>query len=327
MNFKSLILGSAFVLSLFGLTACGDDSSNSGGDGDEFVPEEYEPPVASDVSPVVFNGLAGNLVGSADGAGQSLSFSGMIQIDPDFEDPNVKFTADVNITIDSIDFQVAYAKDGKTYKDTVLVDLDTEFPAYKILLTKKGFDLSRLSTCGDFDFNVYIVVYSHAEEEGIDTVTYTSVNNSIVFGNTCKVEVSSSSVAEVCTSVASTEVSLSNLVAGNMDELNFATGTKDNPHIKLVTEDKVTYLEAVGTGVQIFEEFDEKHSGGIPPDASECLETFKKLGAGKTKVEIAMMGWYIVETPEGSFPLYAGSTVYSDDGSRGTFDITYLKKP
>lgn len=326
MNFKSLILGSAFVLSLFGLTACGDDSS-ANSENEENQPEEYKPPVASDVSPIMFNGLAGNLIGSADGEGQSLSFSGMIQIDPDFNDPDANFTANVDVVIDSIQFQVVYEKDGKTYKDSVPVNLDANFPTYKVLLTKKGFDLSKLSTCGDFNFNVYIVVYSHAEEEGFDAVYYTSVNHDIIFENKCKVEVSSSSVAEVCTSVASTEVTLSNIINGSMYELNFATGTKDNPHIKLVVDENVTYLEAVGAGVQIFEEYDEKHAGGIPPDASECLETFKKIGAGKTKVEVAMMGWYIVETAEGSFPLYAGSTVYSDDGNRGSFELTYLKKP
>ena len=326
MNFKKIILGSALVAASFCLFACGE----SGG-GDVVTPgssasapgPEIEKPKASELSPIVVNGLKITVMSGTDGMRGSLG--GVIKLDPEFVDTSEPYTANVKTTIDSVVFAVGKVINGSAFQEKVNINLDgVVFPNEMVSFSQKYLEFKQLSGCGEFQ--LYIFIYASNTEEGLKTSIYTTVIDTLKFTRPeaeCEAPkpVESSSSVAVCTPVTAHEDTLSNSLGTSKTAINFETGLADNPHITAKFVDNGVYITP-GAGVQVFEE-GAQYSGLVPTKNPLCLEDFRKTVAFNEELTSGL--WINIVTAEGKqYPMMVRKTMF-ESATKGTMSIVYFK--
>ncbi len=326
MNFvKKLFIGSVFVLGSIGLTACGDDSSS--GTPDEVTSSASgEPLILSSVSEKSPLADGSHVIAEAlpDGkGGYYLSLKGRLSTDSDeFDTEGYDGEDRVYYNIDSLQFDIG-DKDGNRAPLTVPLKPGASFGKEEIVLNRVVGDipLDQDATCGD-NFKFYVTVFMSGDDPETKEFQYTA-RLETSFTVPCKV-IESSSAAAVCTEMEIVEdVVLSNVYGSDQFTLNFSTGAADNPDVTLSIVDRVPYFEA-SAGVKIFMEGSQK--SGLLPDPPVCLESFSEAYNGEhNPMELEDMGWYLVVTPSGTYPVLRVSFLAQDD-TKGQLTITYYKK-
>lgn len=344
---KSLLLGSLFALGSIGLTACGDDSSSAGDEGgSSSSAEKLVLSSVSETSPLTEE-LVIKADRTSDGEGGyhlKLECDKLISLDDEFVTPGYEGEEKIEYQIDSLSFDVGrIEKSG----DTVRV---ANLPV-PIMKNKEGKDMVEFPTkqfsimhaidyipldqkaigCGDFVF--YVTIYMSGDKEETKEYAFTA-RLMADFDLPCITEVSSSSVAEVCTQVDSVMTELSNISnqITAKQAINFNTGTTDNPHVTLSIGDGTGYLVA-GNGVtfQQITSYDNSNGMWAAPTAPVCLEkftysaSFDEPGNSSTKVEMReSTQWYMAITSDGNFPIRPSRVQTA--GSEGTIYFIYYKK-
>ena len=276
----------------------------------------------------------------ADGKGGfALTLTGSIATESDaFVTPNYEGEEQIEYQVDSLSFDVGrMEKNGNVVKVgnlPVPVKNNFEFPKYQFSLF---FAIDQIpldqKTIGCGDFVLYVTVYMSGDKEETKEYAFTA-RLMADFDLPCITEVSSSSVAEVCTQVDSVTTELSNISTQitAKQAINFNTGTADNPHVTLSIGDNTGYLVA-GNGVtfQQITSYDNSRGMWAAPTAPVCLEKFSysvlfdEPGNSATKVEMREMAlWYMAITPEGYFPIRP--TRVQTAGSEGIIYFIYYKK-
>lgn len=329
MNFKSLILGSAFVLSLFGLTACGDDSS-SGADEGTSSAEEYIASSASEISPFDTTTIITPSVSANGKGGQALKLTGTLKLDGDFAydqfDEESWF-----FQFDSLQFIATTVEDGKTYKTNLVVKDNNKYPVEQVVLgnTIDKIDLDQIDGCGKFRLFVWMYMSldcSDADDPDLcnaaaaqDSMQFTAVQT-VDFEKECKVIESSSSAEEVCTKLEAVEASLSNLYGTDVYTINLDGGP--DAQLTMIVEGGYPSFQAA-PGVQIFEE--DTQETALVPEGDICFEDFHQAyNSEANPMELNQGSWYLVKTPSKTYPLMVRRFM-KDDDSRGTLTFVYFK--
>jgi hypothetical protein len=338
---KSLLLGSLFALGSIGLTACGDDSSSAGDEGgSSSSAEKLVLSSVSETSPLAESSEI-EATRIADGKGGfALTLTGSIATESDaFVTPNYEGEEQIEYQVDSLSFDVGrIEKSGDTVKVgnlPVPVKKNFEFPKYQFSLV---FAIDQIpldqKTIGCGDFVLYVTVYMSGDKEETKEYAFTA-RLMADFDLPCEVEVSSSSVAEVCTPVDSVTAELSNISnqITAKQAINFNTGTTDNPHVTLSIGDNTGYLVAAsGVTFQQITSYDNSNGMWVAPTANPvCLEKFSYSASfdedynSATKVEMReSTQWYMAVTPDGNFPIRPSRVQTA--GSEGTIYFIYYKK-
>ena len=328
MNFKSLILGSAFVLSLFGLTACGDDSS-SGADEGTSSAEEYIASSASEKSPFSEKSTFDAKKESNGKGGDALHFSGNLDLDQDFADN--EYGEETWFTqFDSIQITATKLEGDKTFMTNISFNDKTVYPTDKITGNNiDKIDLDQLDTCGKFRLFVWMFMSidcqiaedadACAEAAAEDSLHFTAVKT-FDFEKQCKVEISSSSVAEVCTELTPVDTTLSNEYGSSVYTFNFDGGA--DPQITMSIENSSFYFNAAD-GVEIWEEGSQET--GLRPEGNICAEKLETIRGSMENPKLLNNGiWLLIKTPGGDYPVLIGTKL--SDGSKGWVSFTYYKK-
>jgi hypothetical protein len=337
MNFKQILLGSAVAVSTFGLIACGGDSgsnaeetpASSSGQGGAVI----NIPKASTLNPVQFSNIRITQMTGAVAGTQKIALSGLIKLDPDFENTEQPYTAFAETHIDSVTFAVGHVVNGQIRQEAINIPIGE--PADRISLSEMSFQTSELSSCGDF--NLYIFVHSSTKEEGLSTSTYTSVfgddpeeqapgvggfTRSESECNVAPIESSSSEQQQTCTQATAHEVKLSNSLGSDQSAINFETGFSENPHLIITFQNEAAYATA-GAGVTIVED-NYTQVNGMLPVGPVCLESFQP-SATPVNDELANGTWIDVITADGKiYPFMVGKTMMENE-SKGYIIITYFK--
>ena len=328
---KGIIMNKMFwkfgllAASMFALSACSEDStSNAEESTSSSSAAQIEMSSASEVSPVVMDKLGADVMSDGQG-GEMVQLKGTISLDYGFrvegrEDDEIFFN------IDSLRFIAGHVDNGTVYESPLQVPMTINFPTDRIALgtSTAKIQLAPLEGCGDF--RIYVWAYASASEEGgldVSKVpTYSSID-SVDFVKACpKEEVSSSSVEAVCTEVAATETTLSNMLGTDQYAINLVTGLAENPHLTLEIVDNMAYFQAA-PGVEIWEE--ETQDFGLLPEGQVCVENFKTaFGSQTSRLELMGNMWFYIKTPEGNFPMMLGKVRYQDEKT-GSVTITYYK--
>ena len=336
MNFmKNLFLGSVFALGSIGLTACGDDSSSAGDGDSSSSAEELVLSSVSETSPLAdFSEIKADVT-TGDNGGFALILKGNIAVDGDFVTPD--YDGEVTYLVDSLSFDVGRKENGKEIRVSNLpvpVKSNFQFPKDQFSLV---FAIDKIpldqKTIGCGDFVLYVTVYMSGDKEETKDFAFTA-RLMADFDLPCITEVSSSSVAEVCTQVDSVMTELSNISnqITAKQAINFNTGTTDNPHVTLSIGDGTGYL-VPGNGVtfQQITSYDNSNGMWAAPTAPVCLEkftysaSFDEPGNSSTKVEMReSTQWYMAITSDGNFPIRP--TRVQTAGSEGTIYFIYYKK-
>ncbi len=332
MNFmKKLFLGSVFALGSIGLTACGDDSSSAGDGDSSSSAEELVLSSVSETSPLAdFSEVEAERTADGKG-GWVLKLTGNIATESDaFETPG--YNGDpITYMVDSLSFDVGRKEDGKVIRVgnlPVPVRSTFKFPKeqFNPLFAIDEIPLNQ-DSIGWGDFVLYITVYmsGSAEEK---TYAFTA-RLEAEFDLPKPAEVSSSSVAEVCTQLTPVGDTLSNISTSVVKkfEINFAGGA--TAHATISFKDETGYLVAA-SGVS-FKEItsydDEINSRGMfaPPAAPVCLEKFTTGNDSMNEIEMREnTRWYMAITPDGNFPI--NPVRLEASGTEGRMFLTYYKK-
>ena len=339
MNFmKNLFLGSVFALGSIGLTACGDDSSSAGDGDSSSSAEELVLSSVSETSPLAdFSEIKADVT-TGDNGGFALTLSGSIATESDaFETPG--YDGDpITYQVDSLSFDVGRKENGKEIRVgnlPVPVRSTFKFPKEQfnlaIAIDKVPLDQDSIG-CGDFV--LYVTIYMSGDKEETKQYAFTA-RLEADFSLDCKpAEVSSSSVAEVCTQVDSVAVEFSNeynkITA--KQAINFATGAAENPHVTMSLEGGVGYLVAAsGVTFQQIDSYDNSSGMWSAPASPACLEKFSYSprfddeGNSATKVKMQeSTQWYMVITADGNFPIRPTGVLVN--GSEGSISFIYYKK-
>lgn len=337
MNFmKNLFLGSVFALGSIGLTACGDDSSSAGDGDSSSSAEELVLSSVSETSPLAdFSEIKADVT-TGDNGGFALILTGNIAIDDEFVTPD--YDGEVTYLVDSLSFDVGRKENGKEIRVgnlPVPVRSTFKFPNERVNLTfaidKIPLDQDSIG-CGDFV--LYVTIYMSGDKEETKQYAFTA-RLEADFSLDCKpAEVSSSSVAEVCTQVDSVAVEFSNeynkITA--KQAINFATGAAENPHVTMSLEGGVGYLVAAsGVSFQQIDSYDNSSGMWVAPASPACLEKFSYSprfdGEGNSATKVNMQEstqWYMVITADGNFPIRP--TRVQVNGSEGSISFIYYKK-
>ena len=324
MNFKflkTLLAGSVFALGSMALTACGGDSSSSSDENEgTSSAQEIILSSASETSPL---NAASKIEAKtlADGkGGWELVLTGSLEIDPNYFPEGGDDDVDYWFAFDSLSFIVGkVGDDGKNYMvDSLIVKSKITFPVERVTMAS-SFDKISLNQdkigCGKFV--LFTWVYMSDDEE--HAFPRTALKET-PFDLQCKaVEESSSSVATVCTVLERLEVDLSNVYDTDVHTLNVDGGT--DAQLTMVVEGGETYLQA-GTGVTIYEENGKLTSGIDPTDpCMEDMEAYESTATTKMAIELGM--WYIVKTPQGTYPFRA---IAKPTEPTGVLTLVYFKK-
>ena len=337
---KSLLLGSLFALGSIGLTACGDDGSSAGDDGNSSSSaEKLVLSSVSETSPLAESSeIEAERIADGKG-GFALRLTGSIATESDaFVTPNYEGEEQIEYQVDSLSFDVGrIEKSGDTVRVgnlPVPVKSNFQFPKYQFSLV---FAIDQIpldqKAIGCGDFVLYVTVYMSGDKEETKEYAFTA-RLMADFDLPCITEVSSSSVAEVCTQVDSVTTELSNISnqITAKQAINFNTGTADNPHVTLSIGDNTGYLVA-GNGVtfQQITSYDNSSGMWAAPTAPVCLEKFTYSASfdepenSSTKVEMReSTQWYMAITSDGNFPIRP--TRVQTAGSEGTIYFIYYKK-
>ncbi|MBR6379017.1 MAG: hypothetical protein IKS02_03505 [Fibrobacter sp.] len=336
---KSLLLGSLFALGSIGLTACGDDSSSAGDGDSSSSAEKLILSSVSETSPLAESSKI-EAERIADGKGGfALRLTGSIATESDaFVTPNYEGEEQIEYQVDSLSFDVGrIEKSGDTVRVgnlPVPVKSNFQFPKYQFSLVFAIDQIpldQKVIGCGDFV--LYVTIYMSGDKEETKEYAFTA-RLMADFDLPCITEVSSSSVAEVCTQVDSVMTELSNISnqITAKQAINFNTGTTDNPHVTLSIGDGTGYLVA-GNGVtfQQITSYDNSNGMWAAPTAPVCLEkftysaSFDEPGNSSTKVEMReSTQWYMAITSDGNFPIRPSRVQTA--GSEGTIYFIYYKK-
>ena len=335
MNFKKILLSSAIAVSTFGLVACGGDSSSNADPtptSSESKPGEViKLPEASSLNPVVFGSIGLTQMSGAVAGSQKIALSGLIKLDPDFENTEVPYTAFAETHIDSVKFAVGHNVNGQIIQEAVTIPVSVT--SDRISLSGNSFETSELSACGSF--SLYITVYSSTTEEGLQTSTYVSVfgdePDEMTAGSFIRAETecqaapivsSSSEVVQTCTQAVAHEIKLSNSLGSDQYAVNFATGTADAPHITITFKDGGAYATA-GAGVTLVED-NYTQVNGLLPTGPVCLESFQP-SSNAIEGELANGTWIDAVDATGKvYPFMVGKTMMESD-SKGYIIITYFQ--
>lgn len=329
MNFKSLILGSAFALSLFGLTACGDDSS-SGADEGTSSAEEYIASSASEISPFDTNTVIKADVSAKKGGGQQMKLTGTLKLDGDFAwdhfDEESWF-----FQFDSLQFIATTVEDGKTYRTNLVVNDHNKYPVEQVVLgnTVDNIDLDQIEGCGKFRLFIWMFMSldcSEADDQEFcnvaakqDSTQFTAVQ-SVDFEKECKVIESSSSAEEVCTKLEAVEASLSNELGTDVYTINLDGGA--DAQLTMIVSGGYPSFQAA-PGIEISEE--DNQETGYVPEGDICFEGFHQAYKSVANpMELNSGSWYLVKTPNKTYPLMIRKFM-KDDDSRGTLSFVYFK--
>ncbi len=327
---KTLLTGTLFALGTLGFTACGDDSgSNSSPDSSASGEEKLVLDSVSAVSPLDDGSFIKAEARSDGKGGYNLHLEGDIRTNSDeFDTEKYDGEDRVYYNVDSLTFDIGRITDkGDTVRvSTLSVPLKAEKFGHdfvNLITAVDGeihLDQEQLKGCGNFV--LYAKVYMSGDEEDTKQFKYTA-RLSTAFNLQCKV-IESSSSAAACTEMVLDSVVLSNKVSGNLDRVNFATKTADNPDVILKVEDKVPFFEAAAAGVTIVQESSQE-SGVIPP-APVCQEKFTEAYNGAANpMELDVMSWYLVKTASGTYPVMIKKFM-AQDATKGDLTIIYYKK-
>lgn len=336
MNVKKILLGSAIAATTIGFIACGGDSSsvNTPTNPDNPGAPVIDLPKQSALNPIQFTEISITSMAGANGTQGSLS--GVIKIDPDFFSDEGAFAGDTNqvTRIDSVRFAVGKVIDGNAFQENITINLDgVVFPTDRIALSKKFFEYSSLSSCGQFQ--LYVFVFSstvHTADPSVKPIIYTSVYDKLTFTRNeleCKApepESSSAAVEKTCTPVTANTVELGNTSATDQKAINFATGLATDPHVTLKVTDEEAYL-IPSAGVTIYE--DNGQTTGLQPENANpgqpvCMEDFQK--SARTYDEELTSGlWLEIVTPDGKmYPVMIKSPMFQTS-TMGTVTLIYYK--
>ena len=294
--------------------------------------------VASETSPLSEESYVQAQV-TADGqGGYALLLTGNIATDYGFITPDYEGDEPIGYQIDSLSFDVGWVdENGNTIRVgnlPISLKSNFQFPKERISLISAideiPLDQNALG-CGEFV--LYVNVYMSGDTE--ETKNYLFMARlEADFELLCKIEESSSSVAEVCTQVDSVTIELSNISTQNDAEqaINFNTGTAENPHVTLSIGDYTGYLVAAnGVTFQQITSYDNSHGMWAAPTAPVCLEkfsysvSFDESGNSASKVEMReSVQWYMAVTPDGNFPIRP--TRVETAGNEGRIYFIYYKK-
>lgn len=290
---------------LTAFVACGDDSSSASSkheEGEQRKEVSLPKPSEGD-TPAKINSF------NADFNDPELSISAMIGIDPLFEPVEDRF-----YNIDSVVFVLAAIDGDKEYLDESLKLPSWTDGGKTIVTISENIDLASLQYG---KYRLHMLTYTSDErEDGVKAAEKYLKIDSKDFEKENLTQDESSSSEKKCTAMDSVEVTLSTRYGDDVFELNFKTGSDENPHVSLNGQD----LEE-GDGVTIYE---EKNSEDTSWEPELCAESFRKAPAPRED-PVVMNTWYVAKTSDGEFPFYIKDI--SSAGKNGnTMTITYFKK-